>query len=102
MEFLSVDGAETLSGEVWSPGPVAGSVWVLLADGSRKAVRLASKSKPAQVVNVARGKYAEPREWTEEYGRMVLLSAWSRLDAKYAPALPRWALLDAAGLDLSA
>ncbi len=91
IEFLDVTGEETLTGETWCPGPVAGSVWVLLADGSAKAVKLATTAKPAQVVNRARGKYEAPYEWTVQYGDLTTRAQWSQLEARCAPALPRHA-----------
>jgi hypothetical protein len=54
MEFLTRDD-RLMTGEVWSPGPVARSVWVLLPDGSTLPVRLPKKAgQPAR--EVTRGK----------------------------------------------
>ena len=93
MQFQTLNG-ETLNGEVWSPGPVARSVWVLV-DGSPYAVRLPDAKRPAREVDMNRSpKYGTPQPWTLEHGRRVLMAQWSRLEAKYAPPLaPRdWRL----------
>lgn len=86
MQFQTLNG-ETLTGEVWSPGPVARSVWVLV-DGSPYAVRLPDAGRAAREVDMnRRPKYGKPQPWTREHGRRVLAAQWSRPEAKFAPPL---------------
>lgn len=77
MEFHSPHGIET--GEVWCPGPVARSVWVLLPDGSAVAVKLEGL-KPLKATGEPR-----PAEQIDEE-ELALIQAraekiqWFRLD----------------------
>lgn len=81
MEFRAASG-ETLTGEVWSPGPVAESVWVLLFDGSSRAVKFPSKKRPyLHEVLVSR---PDP---TDPYGERVIWEPYCppRTDLLSAP-----------------
>lgn len=93
MEFTAATG-ETLTGEVWSPGPVPRSVWVLTSTRPY-AVRLPEKGKPAREVTLqqkrwnAKTSQNEPVPWTPEYGRSRLPFRGERLAARHAPPLSR-------------
>jgi hypothetical protein len=75
LTFQAWDG-ETLTGEVWCPGPVQNSVWVLLPDGSSRAVQLPA----ARAKEVTRGPAKMP--WTPSYGHLTLTNQQERLACK--------------------
>jgi hypothetical protein len=77
MEFIAADGTQK-TGEVWSPGPEARSVWVLLEDGAAVAVKLPFKDKPAAEVL---------HDWAHDAGRGRAAQV-GRIEARYAPKLP--------------
>lgn len=89
MDFVRANGQEA-TGEVWSPGPVPKSVWVLMAEGPPRAVRLATKDKPAMEVIVSRVTdhttgTTSANPWTVEHGRRLL--AWRGYRLPPAPPL---------------
>lgn len=77
MEFLDFDRKTVLTGEVWSPGPVARSVWVLLPDGRQAAVKFPSAKCPRH----------HRISWTERQAALALQSQTHRLAAQSAPPL---------------
>lgn len=108
MRFLAEDGKTELTGEVWSPGPTANSVWVLLPDGTPMAVRLSTP--PRQLMVLAsdpqtaaseRTNPAETEAYTVTLGRQLTRPypeatpgqerdrQLRRLKARHAPPLPQ-------------
>jgi hypothetical protein len=70
MEFIAADGT-TQTGEGWSPGPEARSVWVLVEGAAPVAVKLPHKDKPARGISKC---------WQPP------IYQYQRLEARYAPA----------------
>lgn len=77
MEFLALDGETLLTGEVWCPGPVARSVWVLLPDSSTAAVKFPEKRVPA----------FRQIDWAPSRTYSRIEAQMQRLSAQWAPPL---------------
>lgn len=91
MKFTDAEGREQ-NGEVWSPGPLASTVWVLLPDGKPVAVRLGAAPCELMVTVNDPDRAARPSQedrvpYTVDVGLQRLASRWRRLAARSAPRL---------------